>query len=78
MPCRSAKCGSAAAGALARLANKERYLAFEVPGRRYNIGVKYGLLNAQLALALSGVDRMEVLTQLVELLATREITANAD
>jgi UTP--glucose-1-phosphate uridylyltransferase len=66
------------AGALTRLANKERYLAFEVPGRRYNIGVKYGLLNAQLALALSGVDRMEVLTQLVELLATREITANAD
>ena len=66
------------AGALARLANKERYLAFEVPGRRYNIGVKYGLLNAQLALALSGVDRMEVLTQLVELLAPREITPNAD
>jgi UTP--glucose-1-phosphate uridylyltransferase len=60
------------AGALSRLATKERYLAFEVPGRRYNIGVKYGLLNAQLALSLSGVDREEVLAQLVELLATRD------
>ncbi|MEI6083658.1 MAG: sugar phosphate nucleotidyltransferase [Verrucomicrobiota bacterium] len=55
--------------ALARLAAHERYLALEIAGARYNIGVKYGLLNAQLALALSGTDRDEVLTQLLELVA---------
>ena len=57
--------------ALARLASKERYLALEVQGLRYNIGVKYGLLFAQLALALDGNDREEILAQMVELLATR-------
>lgn len=57
--------------ALARAAQRERFLAFEVEGRRYDIGVKYGLLISQLALALSGEDRDEVLTHLVELLAQR-------
>ena len=56
---------------LARLAGRERYLALEVQGRRYNIGVKYGLLTAQLALALDGADRENILAQLVELLAQR-------
>lgn len=55
--------------ALAKLAQRERYLATELQGRRYDIGVKYGLLTAQLALALAGEDRDEVLTGLVELLA---------
>ena len=55
--------------ALAKLAGRERYLALEVRGRRFNIGVRYGLLTAQLALALDGADRDNVLTQLVELLA---------
>jgi UTP--glucose-1-phosphate uridylyltransferase len=59
--------------ALAELAAGERYLAFEVQGQRYDIGVHYGLLMAQLALALSGRDREEVLAQMVELLATREL-----
>jgi UTP--glucose-1-phosphate uridylyltransferase len=54
---------------LARLARRERYLAMEVQGRRYNIGVKYGLWTAQLALALDGADRENVLAQMVELLA---------
>lgn len=57
--------------ALARLASRERYLACELEGRRYDFGVKYGLLTAQLALALSGKDRDEVLRGLVELLATK-------
>jgi UTP--glucose-1-phosphate uridylyltransferase len=57
--------------ALARLAAKERYLAYEVEGRRYDVGLKYGLLTAQLALALDGNDRDEVLSGLVELLAIR-------
>lgn len=55
--------------ALAKAAGRERYLAAELQGRRYDIGVKYGLLTAQLALALSGPDRDDVLTHLVELLA---------
>jgi UTP--glucose-1-phosphate uridylyltransferase len=55
--------------ALAHLARRERYLACELQGRRYDIGVKYGLLTAQLALALDGQDRDEVLTDLVEILA---------
>jgi UTP--glucose-1-phosphate uridylyltransferase len=37
------------------------------------VGVKYGLLRAQLALALSGSERTEVLSQLLELLATRNL-----
>lgn len=57
--------------ALAALAEHERYLACELDGRRYDFGVKYGLLTAQLALALSGKDRDEVLRGLVELLATK-------
>jgi len=61
--------------ALAELARKERYLALELQGSRYNIGVRYGLLTAQLALALDGHDRDEVLAQLVELLATRDKSA---
>ena len=57
--------------ALAKLAGRERYLACQLEGRRYDIGVKYGLLTAQLALALAGDDRDEVLRGLVELLAVR-------
>ena len=57
---------------LSKLARRERYLASELHGRRYDIGVKYGLLTAQLALALEGADREEVLSGLVELLARRE------
>jgi UTP--glucose-1-phosphate uridylyltransferase len=62
-------------GALARLAGRERYLACELHARRYDIGVKYGLLTAQLALALDGQDRDEVLSAMVELLARRQQAA---
>jgi UTP--glucose-1-phosphate uridylyltransferase len=57
--------------ALHALAGRQRYLAFAVAGRRYDIGAPYGLLLAQLALSLSGKERDRVLTQLVELLALR-------
>jgi UTP--glucose-1-phosphate uridylyltransferase len=57
--------------ALATLATRERYLAMALNGTRYNIGVKYGMLVTQLALALSGEEREEVLSKLVELLAGR-------
>jgi len=55
--------------ALAMLAGRERYLAYEVAGNRSNLGVTYGLLVAQLALALSGKDRADILSHLVDLLA---------
>jgi UTP--glucose-1-phosphate uridylyltransferase len=58
---------------LADLAVKERYLALEAKGRRYPVDARYGLLTAQVALALSGRDRSEVLALLCELLAQREM-----
>ena len=64
-------------GALAELARHEQYLALEDDGRRYDLGARYGLLIAQLALALSGKDRAPVLSQLVELLADREMAAGS-
>ena len=57
--------------ALSVMASRERYLAMELEGARYNIGIRYGLLIAQMAIALSGQDRDQILTELVELLATR-------
>jgi UTP--glucose-1-phosphate uridylyltransferase len=62
--------------ALVELARQEQYLAVEDDGRRYDLGDTYGLLIAQLALALNGRDRGEVLSQLVELLADREMAGN--
>ena len=63
--------------ALAELARHEQYLALEDEGRRYDLGARYGLLVAQLALALNGQDRAQVLSQLLELLADRELRAAA-
>ena len=60
--------------ALAMLAGRERYLAYEVAGNRSNLGVTYGLLVAQLALALSGKDRADILSHLVDLLARQPHT----
>jgi UTP--glucose-1-phosphate uridylyltransferase len=50
----------------------------EEQDRRYDIGARYGLLIAQLALALNGRERAEVLAQLVELLAARDMAAAGD
>ena len=61
--------------ALAAHAAREQYLALESHDRRYDLGVPYGLLTAQLALALSGRDREQVLSELVGLLAARESAA---
>ena len=55
--------------ALAELAATEQYLAFESPGRRFDLGARYGLLRAQLALALNGRDRAEVLSHVLEVAA---------
>jgi UTP--glucose-1-phosphate uridylyltransferase len=60
--------------ALAVVAKRERYLALQVDSDRYDLGAPYGLLTAQIALALSGRDREEVLTTLVTLLADHSRT----
>jgi UTP--glucose-1-phosphate uridylyltransferase len=59
--------------ALNELPRHERYLALESQGRRYDVGARYGILTAQLALALAGTDRDLVLSEVLELLAQREI-----
>ncbi len=59
---------------LAELASREEYLAFEEKGRRYNMGARYGLLTSQLALALNGRDRAEMLSHILEMLADREMS----
>ncbi|HRJ45319.1 MAG: UTP--glucose-1-phosphate uridylyltransferase [Caldilineaceae bacterium] len=59
--------------ALDELARQEQYLAHQQQAQRFDVGVKYGLLTAQMALALSGQDRDEVLARLLELLALREV-----
>jgi UTP--glucose-1-phosphate uridylyltransferase len=51
------------------VAKRERYVACQIQGSRYNMGVKYGLLTTQLALSLAGVDRDRVLSEMVELLS---------
>ncbi len=59
--------------ALAVLAAREQYLAMIQKGQRFDVGVKYGLFTAQLALALQGKDRDKVLTELIQVLAAREM-----
>lgn len=58
--------------AVSGLLRKQRYLALQIEGSRYNIGVKYGLLFAQLAIGLAGTDRDQILTELVELMMPRQ------
>ncbi len=65
------------AEAMNELATRERYLACEIAGARYNMGVKYGLLSTQLALSLAGVDRDRVLSEMVELLASQTPATSA-
>jgi UTP--glucose-1-phosphate uridylyltransferase len=63
---------------LDQLARREQYLALEETCHRYDVGVRYGILTAQLALALSGRDRQDVLSQLVELLAIQAMESPKD
>lgn len=63
----------ALSAALDALARREQYLALAQQAQRFDVGVKYGLLSAQVALALNGRDRDEVLARLIELLAVREM-----
>jgi len=52
-----------------KLAKKEKYLALEIQGRRYDTSKMFGLLQAQIALGLAGQKRDEVLTVLLQTLA---------
>jgi UTP--glucose-1-phosphate uridylyltransferase len=64
-------CGAGSVSdALQQLAAREKYLAWQVAGHRYDHGHRYGLLHAQLALALTGRDRDEILSSLVGLIGT--------
>ncbi len=55
--------------ALAELARREQYLAMLTAGQRYDLGVRYGFLTAQLALALHGRDASHVLARVLETVA---------
>lgn len=68
--------GATVSGVLNELARKERYLATELEGTRYDLGIPYGTLMAQLALALEGVNRDRVLSQVVELLIGHRLTGD--
>lgn len=62
--------------ALNELSRSEKYLGLEMNDQRYNIGVRYGLFNAQLALALNGEDRDDIISMLMEMLLYRESSAS--
>ena len=55
---------------LAEIAESERFLATELDGTRFNLGERHGLLRAQIALALAGPHRDDILTSIIQLLAS--------
>ena len=55
--------------ALQLLAERGRYLAMEMKGRRYDLSATHGLMRAEIALGLAGETKSEVLATLVELMA---------
>lgn len=61
--------------ALAELCVKEKYLALEKQDMRFDVGSKYGLMKAQIALALNGNDRDQVLADLLEFFTMKELNA---
>lgn len=55
--------------AISELAGRQRCLALELKGRRYDLEDQFGLLMGQLAVALDGKDREVLLVNIIELLA---------
>ena len=51
------------------LRSQERYVAVETHGERYDMGVPFGYVETQAALALNGVDRTEMLSTLLRIVA---------
>ena len=74
-PLIEAECARASGGsvqltpALQELSRRERYLAAELRGERYDIGARHGLLLAQIALGMAGRDRDTMLAEIAALLA---------
>ncbi len=60
--------------ALNELAGKEKYLALEKNELRFDMGARYGLFKAQLALAMSGKDRDRLMGELLEFFTMKELT----
>jgi UTP--glucose-1-phosphate uridylyltransferase len=58
---------------LNELSQKEKYMALEIADFRFDLGVKYGLMKAQLALALGGRDRERLLSELLEFFMVRDM-----
>lgn len=63
---------------LNELAQKSKYLALEQNDPRYDVGLDYGLLKAQLALSLSGKDRDYLLSELLQFFIQKDLTRNGD
>jgi UTP--glucose-1-phosphate uridylyltransferase len=61
--------------ALNELAHKEQYLALEKNDWRFDIGGRYGLMKAQIAIALSGKDRDQVMAELLEFFAMKNMNS---
>jgi len=59
--------------ALNVLAKKEEYLALEQNDLRFDLGTKYGLFKAQLAVALSGNDRDQLMSELLEFFVAKDL-----
>lgn len=59
---------------LDELAKTSKYLAFEQYHPRYDIGLDYGLLKAQLALSLSGKDRDYLLSELLQFFIDKNLS----
>jgi UTP--glucose-1-phosphate uridylyltransferase len=51
------------------LRSQERYVAVETVGERYDMGVPFGLVETQVALALNGVDRSEMMATILRITA---------
>ena len=60
---------------LNELAQKEQYMALEKNDWRFDMGTRYGLLKAQLALALSGNDRDQVMAELLDFFVTKNMNS---
>lgn len=60
--------------ALNELASREKYLALEKNDLRFDMGDRYGLFKAQLALAMSGKDRDRLMGELLEFFTMKELT----
>jgi UTP--glucose-1-phosphate uridylyltransferase len=55
------------------LRSRERYLAAEVSGERYDMGVPFGYIQTQLALAIHSGSRRDLLAALAQLLTVRDL-----